>query len=1010
MEPIFALFLLVVALWLLIGPIIALSMAADAKRRADAAKQQARDLTERVVALELEVDKLRSAHIRQMIEEAQSTALAPESEPAAVIPVRVATPPPLRSAPLVTPLEERLVVSAAAKKEMPVEHGEESVRTEVAEEAMPVEPFSLERFMGVKLFAWLGGIAVFFGVIFFVKYAFENNLISARQRVALGFVTGTALLAGGWWTHRLEKYRVLGQVFCATGVVILYGVSFAAHAIYRFPAFGVVQTMVLMGVITVIAFLTAVRLNALVVAVLGMLGGFMAPILVSTGRDEVFGLFGYIALLDIGLLAVSMHRRWRPLAAAAALGTVIMQIGWAHRFFVEGRYYEGDRIFIPMGFLLLFIGLFKSGCWFARKRRDLAPWAEGSVLGLAAVAMVFAFGLLGFGEVAERHFLLYGFILTIQLSVSAVVFLRPTWVAAQVIAGLAVFVHLAVWSSHRLTNETLIPALVLYLVFGVVGSLAPVLLAKRLPADIGEGHLVVGHWFAPLTLLMMLVPLLVCDHPPLPMWVAVLMANILSMVLAFQSRRIVPVLVSVVLTMGLAWVWIATMPGQINQLMPILGVICGFSLVFAVAGKWLLSGIDSRDSGGLQTEYFLVIPAAVLPYGLLVVLLQRLAIMDPSPVFGAAVLMSALLVGLAVVRKNGLLLPVALICTTVVEAVWHCHYFRAETPWPALGWYLATAIAFLVLPFLFRRCFRDEPFAWVGSALAGVVHFPLVHHLVTVSYPSEVEGLIPAAFAVPSLLALAATLRSPLSADPGNRSRIAWFGGVALLFLTLIFPIQFERQWITLGWALEGAALLWLFRRVPHPGLQSTGLTLLSVSFARLACNPAVFIHYERSGTAVFNWHLYVYGVAAAAMFAGAFWFSDPAGRWRDKPAPRPLLNAMGGILLFLLLNIEIADYFTLPGDRCVAFDFGGNFARDMTYSIAWGIFALVLLVLGIWKRSRRARYAALGLLGVTVAKVLIHDMAASQTVFRVGALLGVGVIAFAASWLYQRFFDRTDG
>ena len=39
----------------------------------------------------------------------------------------------------------------------------------------------------------------------------------------------------------------------------------------------------------------------------------------------------------------------------------------------------------------------------------------------------------------------------------------------------------------------------------------------------------------------------------------------------------------------------------------------------------------------------------------------------------------------------------------------------------------------------------------------------------------------------------------------------------ALLFITLVFPIQFERQWITLGWALEGTALLWLFRRVPHP-------------------------------------------------------------------------------------------------------------------------------------------------------------------------------------------------
>ena len=60
----------------------------------------------------------------------------------------------------------------------------------------------------------------------------------------------------------------------------------------------------------------------------------------------------------------------------------------------------------------------------------------------------------------------------------------------------------------------------------------------------------------------------------------------------------------------------------------------------------------------------------------------------------------------------------------------------------------------------------------------------------------------------------------------GKKSRLAqlaWFGGVALFFITLIFPIQFQRQWITIGWALEGAALLWLFHRVPHPGLRLDG-------------------------------------------------------------------------------------------------------------------------------------------------------------------------------------------
>ena len=75
-----------------------------------------------------------------------------------------------------------------------------------------------------------------------------------------------------------------------------------------------------------------------------------------------------------------------------------------------------------------------------------------------------------------------------------------------------------------------------------------------------------------------------------------------------------------------------------------------------------------------------------------------------------------------------------------------------------------------------------------------------------------------------------------------------------------------------------------------------------------------------------------------------------------------------------------------------------------MTYSIAWALFALVLLVPGLIKRIAPARYAALGLLGVTLLKLFFHDLAKLAQLYRVGALLGVAVIAIVASFLYQRF------
>ena len=111
----------------------------------------------------------------------------------------------------------------------------------------------------------------------------------------------------------------------------------------------------------------------------------------------------------------------------------------------------------------------------------------------------------------------------------------------------------------------------------------------------------------------------------------------------------------------------------------------------------------------------------------------------------------------------------------------------------------------------------------------------------------------------------------------------------------------------------------------------------------------------------------------------------------------------MGAVLAFLLLNIEIADYFSEPGST-LTFQFSGNFARDMTYSIAWALFALGLLIYGIVRKAAAARYAAMGLLCVTLLKLFFHDLANLNQLYRIGAFMAVAVLLIGASYLYQRF------
>ncbi len=71
-----------------------------------------------------------------------------------------------------------------------------------------------EQFMGAKLFAWLGGLALFLGVAFFVKYSFDHDLIPPAVRVALGFVFGAGLVVGGLRIDR-RRYRITAQTLIA---------------------------------------------------------------------------------------------------------------------------------------------------------------------------------------------------------------------------------------------------------------------------------------------------------------------------------------------------------------------------------------------------------------------------------------------------------------------------------------------------------------------------------------------------------------------------------------------------------------------------------------------------------------------------------------------------------------------------------------------------------------------------------------------------------------------------
>jgi uncharacterized membrane protein len=1056
---------LIVLLVLAVPIIVILSLFSLASKLRRAA-EQIDLLMRRLAHVELDLNEIK----RRLVEPAASSALeppsqnlTPEARPSAVsaapaekweratspLPVsapeaaRSASQPPLVPPPLPPslieqptlvppPLAPPLVASAAAEPEAELVGAAAEPEAELVgaaaepeaelvgaaassvppSPALPALNINWEQFMGVKLFAWIGGFALFLGVAFFIKYSFERNLIPPELRVAIGFLIGLGLVIGGVLMKRREL-EVTSQSLCATGVVILYAVTFACRSIYHFRFFGQLPTFLLMVLITVAAFTLAVRLNAMVVAILGLVGGFLTPLLLSTGEDNPMGLFTYVALLDAGLIAVALRRQWQFLIVMGAIGTVFMQLGWV------GKFFQADKVFIAMAVFLGFDALFLAAFLVGEKLKQANDWLSAAAIGLPFVTLGFVFYLLSFADLRVRPAVFFSFALGADLCLLGLVLVRHTLHQAHMAAGAAVFLLLAVWTGQTVTGSLLYWALGLYLLFAVLHTLFPVVLARLRPDAARTWW---GHLFPPVALLLMLIPMLKEQTVSLVIWPAVLLVDALAVGLAVLTASILSILAVLLLTLVLTAVWVLKIPAELTGLPILLTVVAGFSLFFFVIGivfgKRLLLGPGQKHApslplddelailfgGRFSNEQLLAqIPAfsAILPFLLLMMVSVRMPLANPSPVFGLALLLVVLLLGLALASQLDALVPVSLACVLALEGIWHQNHFQTDVPWIPLIWYAGFYALYTVFPFFFAEKFKGRILPWAVSALAGPVQFLLIYRVVSTAFPNSYLGLLPAAMSVPMLLALAQAARDTRFDSAMRLNLLAWFGGSALFFITLVFPIQFDRQWITIGWALEGLALIWLFHRVPHPGLRATGSVLLAIAFARLALNPAVLDYHRSSATRVFNWYLYAYGIVTVCLMLGARLLAPPRDVVLGTRAP-PVLYTLGTILAFLLVNIEIADYFA--EGTTLTFQFSGNLARDMTYSMAWGLFGLVLLIVGIWKRLAAVRYSALGLLVATLLKLFFHDLSQLGQLYRIGAFMVVAVILIVASFLYQRF------
>ncbi|MGH9587042.1 MAG: DUF2339 domain-containing protein [Acidobacteriaceae bacterium] len=227
---------------------------------------------------------------------------------------------------------------------------------------------------------------------------------------------------------------------------------------------------------------------------------------------------------------------------------------------------------------------------------------------------------------------------------------------------------------------------------------------------------------------------------------------------------------------------------------------------------------------------------------------------------------------------------------------------------------------------------------------------------------------------------------------------------IAVAFLTIAIPLKTQGRWLTIGWLVEGAALLWLSRTAPQRMLRTFALIALALGLcALLIINPSasttIFFN-QRFGTYLAGIAIFVFVAVLAARSREDEKLDFPIS-WKTIAALSILIvNA----LILISIGLEIHNYWwTLHyrGDYSLIHDY--RMYAQFTYSAFFMLFGAVLLLVGFLKRSAFFRWQALVLLAFSIGKVFIIDVSQLSQGYRILSFLGLGALLLAVSFAYQR-------
>ena len=309
----------------------------------------------------------RSAELAPTLQPAAAQATAPESIAPTEPPPAAAPDESARPAHVAT--QQRRRPSSAASPSRP--------RTpSLAERASAA---ALAWLKGGNPLARIGIAILFLGGTFLAKYAADNSLFPIELRFIALALGSLALLGIGWRLR--ERRAVYAQLLQGGGIAGFYLTVFAATKVVQLLPFGL--AFGLMVAVALAAAILAVAQNALSLAVIGTTGGFLTPLLLSTGSGNHIALFSYYAILNLGIFAVAWYRTWRVLNVIGFVFTFTITALWRGSAYDVADRFSADAFLIL--FFLMYVGVSILNC--VRQPPNLKGYVSGSlVFGLPVVA------------------------------------------------------------------------------------------------------------------------------------------------------------------------------------------------------------------------------------------------------------------------------------------------------------------------------------------------------------------------------------------------------------------------------------------------------------------------------------------------------------------------------------------------------------------------------------------------------------------------------------------------